>query len=149
LGPATKRSKKPSLAFWGGLGCLSLVLLCTGGGAAVMVGVFGAIKRSTPYQEAVTRLRADPTAVGALGQPIQTGWMVTGSVNADLNGGHAALAIPVHGPKASGVLQVEASRAAKGWTYSTLNLRLDDSKGQVNLLKERPPSPARDQKTEQ
>jgi hypothetical protein len=127
-------SQKRSLAFWGGIGCLSLLLLCGGGGAAVFVGVFGAIKRSTPYQQAVARVRADPQAVGALGQPVQTGWMVSGSVQADQKGGHAALAIPVHGPKASGVLQVEASRAAQGWTYTTLNLVLDGSKQEFDLL---------------
>lgn len=143
-------AKKRSFAFWGGLGCLSLMLLCTGGGAAVFVGVFGAMKHSAPYRDALAKVRADPAAVAALGLPIEPGWLVSGSINeAGGGGGHAALAIPVHGPKDSGVLQVEALRVGGTWRFSTLNLVLGGSTPDINLLPAQPP-PAPDAKgTEQ
>jgi hypothetical protein len=97
----------------------SLVLLAAfvGGVLALVVGVF---RSSDVYQEALARVRAHPEVVAYLGQPVEPGFLPSGSINISGSGGDARLEIPVSGPKGSGTIYLEAKREAGEWQYSRL-----------------------------
>jgi len=102
--------------------CLGLLVLGGGmvGGCVFMA--FGTMRASGAYQEAVRELRKHPAAREALGEPMEEGWFVNGSVNVSGPAGEAKLAIPVNGPKGQGTLYVEAVKRAGQWEMSLLQL---------------------------
>lgn len=116
-------------------GCLTGVAGVAGFIALVVGLVFGLIKSSTPYQQALEKAQRDPVVIGRLGTPIRGGLLVSGSVNLSGGTGQANLAIPLQGPKASGTLYVEARQSAGTWTYSTLTLQPDSAGGPISLLR--------------
>ena len=67
------------------VGCLLPLVLC-GGGILVFVfvvygAVTGAIRSSDAYQEGMSRARSNPEVVAALGEPIESGWLISGNIN--------------------------------------------------------------------
>src|SRR5687767_11579148 len=87
-------------------GCLSVIVIAGAIVAAIVYFAFGAMKSSYAYQEAMTRTRANADAIRELGEPIESGWMISGSIKLNDSSGKADLSIPVSGPKKSGKVYV-------------------------------------------
>jgi hypothetical protein len=103
------------------VGCLGMLASC-GCLAAVVLGVvFGAIKNTGAYTEAVAIAMSDDEVRATLGTPITTG-LPSGSVKTENNRGTASLSIPLEGSKASGTLQVDATQRGGEWSYTTLEV---------------------------
>jgi hypothetical protein len=119
LPPEVRR--RPSVARWVVLGCGGAALAFA---ALVGLVVFGALKmmRGEAYEQALQRTRRHPAALQALGQPIEAGWLMTGSVNVNGPSGRASLAIPVSGPRQKGTLYVEAVKEVGVWELRRLEL---------------------------
>ncbi|MCP9786539.1 cytochrome c oxidase assembly factor Coa1 family protein [Cyanobium sp. N5-Cardenillas] len=116
-------------------GCLT-GLAGVAGFIALIVGlVFGLIKSTTPYQQALAKAQRDPVVISRLGTPIHGGLLVSGSVNLSGGTGQANLAIPLQGSKGSGTLYVEARQSAGTWSYSTLTVQPDGSGEPISLLR--------------
>jgi len=118
---------------------LVLVVLVLVAGAVATVYlfvsvVFGALKSSGGYQEALTAARSDSAVVRALGTPIKDGLLPAGDVNTSGSTGRSDLAIPVSGPKGSGTLYVKATRSASGWSFTELVLKVEGSGETIDLL---------------
>ena len=117
-----------------GVGCLGVVIL----GGALVAGIFflvmGGIRSSDAYQQALAKANASPEVVVRLGQPIQPGWMVSGSINVSGPTGDADLAIPVSGPKGKGTIYAVAKKSAGQWTYSRLEVEIEGQPGRIDLL---------------
>jgi Cytochrome oxidase complex assembly protein 1 len=88
--------------------------------AAILFGVSHMMRDSIPYQVAVDRATKNTTVQAELGAPIKVGWFTSGNINLNGPSGSASLAIPLSGPKGSGVVFVEAKRRAGIWRYETL-----------------------------
>ncbi|MBW4530201.1 MAG: cytochrome c oxidase assembly factor 1 family protein [Aphanothece saxicola GSE-SYN-MK-01-06B] len=116
-------------------GCLTGVAGLAGFIALIVGLVFGLIKSTTPYQQALARAQKDPVVISRLGTPINGGLLVSGSVNLSGGTGQANLAIPLQGSKGSGTLYVEARQSAGTWTYSTLTVRPDGPGEPISLLR--------------
>lgn len=97
--------------------------------AAVIVGimalVFGALRGAEPYRHGLERAQADPAVIAALGEPIQAGWLVQGSISSNGGSGEANLAIPLDGSRNDGTLYVVAEKRAGAWRYETLAVNVD------------------------
>jgi hypothetical protein len=104
--------------------------------AAIFAFVFGMMKSSEPYQEAVTRATAEPLIIQALGEPIESGYFVQGNINTNGLSGEAALAIPLKGPKGVAKIYVEATRSAGQWDYKTLVVQIEGGSQRIDLLEE-------------
>jgi hypothetical protein len=116
-------------------GCLT-GLAGVAGSIALIVGlVFGLLKSTTPYKEALAKAQRDPVVIGRLGTPIQGGFLVSGNVNLSGGTGEAQMAIPLQGSRGSGTLYVEARQRAGTWTYSTLTVRPDGPGEPISLLR--------------
>ncbi len=116
-------------------GCLTGVAGLAGFIALIVGLVFGLIKSTTPYQQALAKAQNDPVVISRLGTPIRGGLLVSGSVNLSGGTGQANLAIPLQGSKASGTLYVEARQSAGNWSYSTLTVQPDGAGEPISLLR--------------
>jgi len=119
------------------VGCLVLLLplLAIGGFVGTILAiVFGSIKSSDVYEEALARARANPAVVEALGQPVEDGWLVGGNINVNGPSGSADLSAPLHGPKGKGTLYIVATKSAGRWEYETLEVEVDGKPERINLL---------------
>jgi hypothetical protein len=120
------------------VGCLSPLAICGGGIALVFVWLFGAIKSSAAYTNAIARAQTNPAVQAALGVPITAASTVSG--NFDLrndNGvesGTANFSIPISGPKGSGTIQVVATNSRGQWTFSTLQVTINGQDSPIDLL---------------
>jgi hypothetical protein len=94
------------------VGCLGIifvaVVLCTG----IIGFIMGSMKSSWACSQGVELARHNTKVAEALGQPLETGWLISGSITFTGPSGYADLAIPLHGPKNGGTLYVLAHKAA-------------------------------------
>lgn len=102
-----------------GLGSLLLLVVFLG---VVMWGVQALMRNSWAYQEGLARARSSSEVRQALGEPIEPGWFVSGSVNGTIGSGSAELSIPVSGPSGQGSLEVVARESGGKWSFSSLTL---------------------------
>lgn len=102
--------------------------------AGVFAFVFGMMKSTTAYREAVVRASANPTVIAALGRPISAGYFTSGSIKTDGASGAASIAIPISGPDGAATIYVEASESAGQWTFSKLVVELAADKKRIDLL---------------
>ena len=124
------------------VGCLLPLVLC-GGGILVFVfviygAVTGAIRSSDAYQEGMNRARSNPEVVAALGEPIESGFWISGSINVNGPSGNVDVSIPISGPKGSGTLYVVGTRNAGRWQYSTMEVEIP---GRASRIDVRPRAP--------
>lgn len=116
------------------VGCLGVILIGVVFILAIVLFVFGAMKSSDVYQEAVRRAQADPVVTSELGQPVEAGWFLSGSINVSDAGGEADLRIPISGPKGSGTIHAKADKRGSRWVYDTLEVEIEGRSERVNLL---------------
>ena len=114
-------------------GCFSLLALSFGFVALIVVVVFGAMKSSDVYKEALRRAQKNPEVIAALGEPIQDGMFLSGSTKAEGPSGEANLSVPIHGPKGKGTLYVEAQKSSGKWIYNTLAVEVGSSGKRIDL----------------
>jgi hypothetical protein len=107
---------------WGLIGCGAAAVLFVAFVAVIVLVVFGAIKRSDVYREALRRVQEDPAVTAALGTPIEAGIYVTGNVDLDANGGHAKFDFPISGPKGKADVHAVATLSGQKWEYSELTV---------------------------
>jgi len=108
-----------------------LGVLVLGGG--IVGGVFQLLKHSAAYEMAAAKLQASPVATNILGSPISTG-IPFGQVSINGASGRAALNFSATGPKAAGVVFVEAIKRDGVWTITHLALKLNDSGKVIDLI---------------
>ncbi|MDP9360005.1 MAG: cytochrome c oxidase assembly factor 1 family protein [Acidobacteriota bacterium] len=115
------------------IGCSVIIVLGAAAVVALVIFVFGVIKRSDVYREAYSRAISDPRVVEALGTPIERGWWVLGNVHIDTEGGTANIDFPISGPKGSARVHAAATRENDNWNYSAIVVRLG-SGGRIDVL---------------
>ncbi len=116
------------------VGCLTTLLIAAGGLAMILSLVFGLMKSSDVYSEALARARTDPAVIAALGQPIEDGWFAGGHIRTNGPRGEAELAIPISGPKGEATIYLEARKSAGRWLFSTLEVELSGGGPRINML---------------
>jgi hypothetical protein len=100
----------------------------------ILTLIFGAIKSSDVYQGALTKVKANPEIVRELGEPIEPGWLVEGSININNDSGDANLEIPISGPRKAATVYVIAKKEKGKWNYSSLEVAVDGENKRIDLL---------------
>jgi len=121
--PAPQPAQKSGCFKWVALGCAAITVVGIGAVAAIVLFVFGAIKSSAVYTGALDRAAHDPRVIAALGEPIEAGWYVMGTVRVKNSEGTASFDFPIHGPKGEASMHVEATRHLDRWSYSELTVK--------------------------
>jgi Cytochrome oxidase complex assembly protein 1 len=116
-------------AIWGAIIWIAVPALFGAG----IGGIFFGLKHSAAYEMAVAKLQADPVAVNVLGSPISTGTPY-GEISVDGSSGKAELSFSATGPKAAGVVFVEAVKKEGVWSITRLAFKLNDSDKVTDLL---------------
>jgi Cytochrome oxidase complex assembly protein 1 len=123
-------------------GCLSIAVLFVAFIASVVLIVFSAVKSTDVYKDALTRAKAHPAVIEALGSPITEGFLVSGNTNVNGASGEANLSIPVSGPRGKGTIYVAATKSLGRWNYSGLVLEIANTHQRIDLLRNsRPANP--------
>jgi Cytochrome oxidase complex assembly protein 1 len=102
--------------------------------------VFGAMKSSDVYKDALARAKTHPAVIEALGSPVKEGLLLSGNTNVNGASGEANLSIPVSGPKGKGTIYVAATKSLGRWNYSGLVLEIEGTHQRIDLLQR--PAPA-------
>ena len=122
-------SQRPAWVKWIVLGCVGLIVVGLCVAAGIVALVMGSLKQSDAYKTALEKVHGSAAAVEALGEPIEPGFFLSGTVNVNGPSGDAVLSIPVHGPRGKGTLYLEATKQAGRWKYSLLELAVAGSGG--------------------
>jgi hypothetical protein len=116
------------------LGCLTVFVLFAAMFALIFVLAMYSVKSSEGYKDAIVHVKNAPIVEEALGKPVETGYFPQGSVEYENGRQTVNLSIPVSGPKGKGVLYVVGEKDGTSWTYSKMEIKLDNSKETLNLL---------------
>jgi hypothetical protein len=116
-------------AIWGAIIWLGGIALFGGG---IGAGLY-AFRHSEAYKLGVSTLQASPVATNVLGTPISTGFP-TGKIAFNGASGTAILSFSVSGPKAAGVVFLEAVKKDGAWLVTRLALKLDGRDGVIDLV---------------
>lgn len=101
--------------------------------AAIVVLILTGMSSSDVCTQAVARAQSSARVRAVLGQPVDKGWWVTGSINTSNSTGDADVTIPISGPQGEATIHAKATKANGVWTFSILTVTLPDGKV-VDLL---------------
>lgn len=124
-----------------GLGCsIALIAaLCIAFAVGLMALIFVFIRQAEPLPEALAWARAQAPLRDHLGEPIETGWLIQGSVRIENATGSASLRIPLEGPLGDGELQLNAELGGGVWRYRRLEFVPEDGGAPLDLAPCPPP----------
>lgn len=117
-------------------GCYTLIILFI---ALIAAGIFGVTKMFTgsePYAHAMQQVQTNEQLIELLGKPIETNGIMQGSINFSNGDGDADISIPVKGPKGNGKIYLVGEKRNDTWTYSELEVRIEQNNEVINLLDE-------------
>ncbi|PTL83810.1 cytochrome c oxidase assembly factor Coa1 family protein [Vitiosangium sp. GDMCC 1.1324] len=121
-------------------GCLGLLLSC-GCFTALIFGVtWQALRGTGVFVDAVAQAKQSPEVQQALGEPIEAGLMLQGSIQTHNDQGSANFSVPLKGAKTDGTLYVEAYKNADTWKYTTLKVEVP-GRPTIDLLGGEPEPP--------
>lgn len=116
------------------VGCLGSLMLLVAFVFLIVTFVFGVIKSSDVYEDALTRAREHPAVQQALGTPIEEGFIVSGNINVSGSSGEADISIPISGPRGEATIYAVARKSAGQWTYQSLTVEIEGTAASINLL---------------
>ncbi|MHC4218901.1 MAG: cytochrome c oxidase assembly factor Coa1 family protein [Planctomycetota bacterium] len=115
--------------------CIGTPVLVCGGFVALLVSaVFGLIKGSEVYEQAMYTARTDTAVIAAMGTPIEDGYLVTGNIEFDASSGSADLAIPISGPNGTGTIYADADKYQGEWYFNSLGVVVEETDEWIDLL---------------
>ncbi len=142
----TEAGGRPRRGWWASnwvwvvpVGCLGLVAIAVALVGGLVFAVFGSLRQSWACEHGLELVRGSPAVVAALGEPIEAGFWVSGSVSVSGPSGSADLAVPIHGPKGTGTLYVRATRKAGAWSLERAEVAVEGRAERIELLEENAP----------
>jgi Cytochrome oxidase complex assembly protein 1 len=116
-------------AIWGAIIWIGVIALFGG----LIGGSFYLLRHSEAYQLGVSKVQASPVAVNILGTPISAGYPL-GSINFNGGSGTAVLSFAASGPKAAGVVLLEAVKKDGVWSITRLMLKINGRDSVIDLV---------------
>jgi YD repeat-containing protein len=114
---------------------LLLAAVLVGSGLVMAYRTHRNTERQGAAQEALKQIESNPQMKELLGVPVTIEGKVMGQVKQDETGWHEFhLTIPVHGPKATGVVRVSGGRESGPWKFTTLQIVVPQLKKKADLL---------------
>lgn len=109
---------------WVFVGLIGLVTGIFGIGLLTMDISYRMLKQAPVMTEAFLRISTDARVREALGEPIQTGWAVTGELEDLPDQGTARMDFSVRGPKGPAAVKLRAEKSPAGtWRYLLLEVK--------------------------
>ncbi|GAB5398683.1 MAG: hypothetical protein Aureis2KO_02680 [Aureisphaera sp.] len=117
-------------------GCLVAIILFIAFFGALFFGITSMMTESQAYEDAMEMANQNPQVIEFLGEPLESHGMMNGSINYTNGFGEADFTIPIRGPKGEGTLTVQGRGRGDNWTYSNMNVYLDEVDQVINLLED-------------
>jgi len=114
-------------------GCLTLLTLVVAFVVALVLLIFGTLKSSDIYRQSVSIAASSPEVQEVLGEPVEPGWFLMGSISWEGPSGDAELSIPISGPLGKGELFVSARRHLGKWHYDHLVVQVSESDQRIDI----------------
>lgn len=102
--------------------------------ALILAVVFGVIKSSQVYNQAIDKATNHPDVTATMGTPIKPQWFVTGNFEVNGPSGRADITIPLTGPNADARIYANAIKAQGQWTFTSLVVHIEHNQQYINLL---------------
>ena len=99
-------------------------------------GIFGMMKSSQVYEQALAMAKTHPAVLETIGSPVEAGMFMTGSINTSGPSGEADIAIPISGPDGKATVYVQATKSEGQWIFSVLSVRVKKSGKRIDLLEQ-------------
>jgi hypothetical protein len=115
------------------LGCFSVIAAFVAFVAGIVFVAFGVVRSSDVYQYALQRASSNEAVVEALGEPVEPGWYLTGSIQVEGASGQADISIPLSGPTGKGTLFASARKTGGRWEYSVLEVLVAGREEPIDL----------------
>jgi hypothetical protein len=115
------------------VGCFSVIAAFVAFLAGIFLVVFGFLRSSDVYQYALARASSNDAVVEALGEPVEPGWYLTGSIEVQGASGQADVSIPIAGPRGKGTIFVSARKTAGRWDYQVLEVEIEGREERIDL----------------
>ena len=96
--------------------------------------LYGALRSSDVFTQALEMARSHPEVIEALGDPVEPGWSFHGSIDVDGSSGEADYSIPIKGPRGDATLHVVASKRAGRWEFEALIVELESDGRRIDIL---------------
>jgi hypothetical protein len=116
------------------VGCLVAIVVIVSFFGGIFLIAFGALKYSGVYVESLKKAHASLAVIQALGEPIEEGFFVFGSIHVNGPSGEADISIPISGPKGSGTIYAVATKSAGIWHFEMLEVDIKGSEDRIDLL---------------
>jgi hypothetical protein len=120
---------------WAGLILVAVVM------PSCMVALMAGMRHSEAYDLSAREIRNNEQVAAALGEPIETGALVMGSISTSGGGGEARIHYSVHGPKAKGEAYVYAARRAGNWKLGRVEVEVEDPSQDIVVVEGKVPPP--------
>ena len=108
---------------------------------ALVAGIVGLVmwsmRQSDVYRMAMERARKNPEVVQQLGTPIESGWLVSGSLHIENDAGTANLTIPIHGPHQQAKMYLDARKRMGEWTFNSLVVKTAEGE-EIDVMAAKP-----------
>lgn len=118
-------------------GCALLVLASLVFLTGIAAVAFAFIRNTEPVKASLAAARSSIELKQAVGEPIEMGWLVTGSFRSENNQTEAEVTFPVAGPRGQASIHAVGKRAGSAkWQFSEMNATVDLT-GQVIELRPR------------
>lgn len=115
-------------------GCLTFILFSVGMAGALFHGVVSVLKSSDAYKTGLQSVQNSSEVVAIIGEPVEAGFWLVGSVEVNGGSGKANLSFPISGSNGSGKVHVVGKKTAGTWEYSTINFHSDTNEQTIDLL---------------
>jgi len=124
------RQNQRRWAIAGGIAWIAVIALVVYSSTSVL----GFMKKTEVYQLSMQEITNSPAVGAVFGEPVESGWFVTGNVTVTMTGGEAALNIPLSGPKNSGSAVAQAERSDGKWVLNLLVVMPDNDGVPIILI---------------
>jgi len=117
------------------IGVVGLSMLSCCGGVGYLV--WQLFRSKAVYELSVGRAESDPRVAEAMGEPIEAGWFMQGSIRVQGDRGQASLRIPLRGSKQSGDVLSQAIRRDGQWRLRYLAVEVGPTRGRMVVVDRR------------
>ncbi len=116
------------------VGCLGPLLVCGGCGGFFVFGIFSALKSSEAYTQSLAKAKASPQVIAALGDNIEPGMAIGGSVNLNNNNGTADVIYSISGSKGEAAVHCTGVKENGKWTFNVMDVTVVGTGEIIDLL---------------
>ena len=94
----------------------------------------GGMKKSVAYNISISELRNNQEVIELIGQPVESGFFVSGNIHIGAGTGQANLSYSINGPKGEATAHVVAIKEIEGWELKQLIVYSEEKQRRIDII---------------